>query len=73
MITRDEWLNAMATLEPANDPSAFGLSELARLLGIPRSTLRERLPRLVESGRVIKTQKYVRGQLIVAYRLPQTE
>mgnify|MGYP001617865295 CR=1 FL=1 len=69
MINREEWLQALSACAPESDESALTVSELAALQGIPPRTMRDRLPTLLASGRVIRSQKYINNRRVTAYRL----
>jgi len=59
-ITRDEWLVALNTAqELRNDPDVYSCLELAKLLGMSRRRMEEKLPDAIAEGRVLRTTKVV--------------
>jgi hypothetical protein len=77
MITRDEWLKALADAgvdHDADDQSAVTLPEFAAMLGVTRTTAAHRMQVLVRKGKAIRTHKwcandYGRRIQYVAYKL----
>ena len=69
MISRDEWLSALAACEPESDKDALTVSELMALMGWTRAQARSRIPKMVVAGKVVQTQKHIRGTRVTAYCL----
>lgn len=77
-ITRDEWLAALKQATPADDPDVFTKNELGVMLGLKRTTMQERLKRLVLDGKAIRTTKRVTTTggvqtSVAAYKLVKSE
>jgi len=73
-INRDDWLKAVASIEPEMDQSAVTAQELAVMLGLKRTAAKERAKKLVDEGRATMTHKRItdahgRIQIICAYKL----
>ncbi len=77
-ISRDEWLAALATVQPAHDEDAFTVAELTDIFGLHKSATKERVKKLVETGAAVAVVKRVpdasgRLQPLPAYRLVTKE
>ncbi len=73
-INRDDWLKAIASIEPELDQSAVTAMELAVMLGVKRTAAKDRARKLVAQGRATNTHKRItdahgRTQVICAYKL----
>lgn len=73
-INRDEWLKALASVDPPTDDSAMTALELGVLLGLGRTAAKERLLKLVKAGTAVVTAKRIkdsagRQQIVTAYKL----
>lgn len=73
-INRDDWLAALATVEPETDENALTIHELVALFGTKHTTTKHRIRKLVENGTAVVTRKRIidsdgRSQAVVAYRL----
>ena len=77
MITRDDWLRAVADVAPAAEPAnsdALSMRELAQVLGCGREQAAQRMKALIAAGRAVRVMKRImdsngRPQTIPAYRL----
>lgn len=58
-INRDDWLNALGEAEDTFDPTAMTREELASLLGIGPTAMKERIRRLLAEGKVTISRKRV--------------
>lgn len=60
-ITRDDWLKALGEAVEPPDQQALTTTEFASMIGLGRTAARERLRRLVEQGKAVRTSKIVRA------------
>lgn len=58
-ISRDEWLKALGAAVAPPDPDAHTASELAKIFGISRSSMEDKLRELVADKKAIKTVKMI--------------
>ena len=73
-ITRDEWLRALADVEPADDSSYMTAAELRALWGVGERAARTSIQKLIAAQRVTVGSKFItdntgRRQRVPAYRL----
>lgn len=73
-ITREEWLSALGEADIKEDPSAFTIEELAKMLGIGRQAMNIRIRKLLSEGKADKARKRIRRSdgslaLVTAYKL----
>jgi hypothetical protein len=74
MITRDDWLAALAAASPTDDPDALTITELSAVWGKSRSQTAALVKRLVATGRAARATKRINGvggyaRSVPAYRL----
>jgi hypothetical protein len=74
VISRDDWLNAVAELQPVTDDSALTATELGVLFNKRRTATRLLISDLLRAGRATITSKVIidnggRRQIVPAYRL----
>lgn len=76
MITRDDWLNALADVKRSAlvETDAISIQEFAKMLGVGRSAAAHRMKRLLAAGKAEATTKAMLrsdGSLVTvpAYRL----
>lgn len=73
-ITREEWLKALGEAEVPEDPSAFTISELEKLLGCSTSSTKRRVRKLLNERKATVAWKRVatndgRFMKVPAYKL----
>lgn len=77
-VTREAWLAAVGEVAPVPEchDEALTVTELAELLGLRRSAMKERMPALIKAGKARRVSKRVydvmgRPQVVPAYLLIQ--
>lgn len=73
-INRDEWLAALKQAEPQDDPDVFTTDELAAMVGVKGTAMRNRIRRLLREEKVVRASKRImdssgRIQSVNAYKL----
>ncbi len=73
MITRDDWMQALATAErqpPPDDPAVKSAAELQEIWSLGRTATKSRIEHLLAAGRLVPAVKWMRRSHGTLARIP---